>query len=98
DPPALEQFGDPLVGQDHEVLYQLVGLGLIDGTGGDNRAIAVERELRLERLDLERPNRPARGQRGRCPAGKRERALDRGGRLRATCEELVELLVAETGI
>ena len=53
DAAALEQLGDTLVGEDHQVLDQPVGLGLRDRVGARHLAV-LEAELGLEALDLER--------------------------------------------
>ena len=45
---ALAELGDLLVGEDHQLLDQPVGLGLLDGFGAHHRAVVVELELRLE--------------------------------------------------
>ena len=37
---SLAELGHPLVGQDHQVLDQAVGLGLVDGVGADHRSVA----------------------------------------------------------
>ena len=76
----LEQVGHLLVREDHQVLDQLVGLGLRDAVCADDRSVGVELELRLERLHLERAARAPLGQRSRCLARQLERLGDQLGR------------------
>ena len=56
---ALQQLGDLLVGEDHQVLDQPVGLGLLDSARSHDGPVRVELELGLERLDLQRGDLPA---------------------------------------
>ena len=83
DAATLEQLGDALVGEDHQVLDQAVGLGLRDRVGSDHLAI-LEAELGLEALHLERGARAAAGERRRGIPGeaRADDAIDSGGRAR----------------
>src|SRR5204863_8030323 len=98
DAPPLKELGDPLVGEDHQVLDELVGLGLEHRPGADHGSVAVELELGLERLDLERSDGPAGGERRRGPTREAERIADGRRRLGPAGEELVELVVVEAGV
>ena len=53
DATPLQVLGHLLVGEDHQVLDQPMGLAGGHRFGPDNRAVAIELELGLERLDLE---------------------------------------------
>ena len=53
DAAPLQQLGDALVGEDHQVLDQPVGLGLGHRPGAGDGAVGIEAELGLERLDLQ---------------------------------------------
>ena len=57
----LQAAGDGLVGRDHQVLDQLVRLGLLARHDAGDVPLAREVELRLDGLDRERPARRARG-------------------------------------
>ena len=97
DAATLEQLGDPLVGEDHQVLDQAMGLGLLHGLGTDHLTV-LETELGLEALYLERGARPAAGERRRGLARERQRLGDRIGGPPPAGEDLVELVVVEAGI
>ena len=53
DATALEQLGDPLVGEDHQLLDQAVGLGLPHRVGADDLSV-LEPEIGLRALHVER--------------------------------------------
>jgi hypothetical protein len=93
--PTVAELGDPLVGEDHQLLDQAVGLGLGHGARPDHRAVGVELELRLGGRHLKRAARTVLGQ----PGGRRARCLERLGyrlgRALVAREEAVELVVVE---
>ena len=94
DATALEQLGDLLVGEDHQLLDQAVGLGLLDRVRADDLSV-LEAELGLGALNVERRAGPAsREGRSRLPC-ERQRLGDPAGRPRPTAEDLVELVVVE---
>ena len=98
DAPALEQLRDPLVGEDHQVLDQPVGLGLRHRVGSDD--LARPRSGTRARSSPPRA-RSAAGARARAAAASRamrQRLGDPLRRPRPAGEDLVELLVVEAGI
>ena len=97
DAAALEELGDTLVREDHQVLDQPVGLGLRDRVGAGHPSV-LEAELRLEALHLERGAGAAPGEsRGRL-SGEGQRLGDRPWRPGTAREDLVELVVVETRV
>ena len=94
----LADLGNPLVGEDHQLLDQAVGLGLGDRVSPDHVPVGIELELRLGGRDLQRaPARVCRAappqRRGRSPVASRSPPA----RLLAG-EDAVELVVVEPAV
>ena len=78
-PATLAELGDALVGEDHQLLDQPVGLGLLDRVGADDVAVGVEAELGLGGRDLECRRRGG-ARAARPPPAGRARAAPRSPR------------------
>ena len=98
-PPALAELGDLLVGEDHQVLDQPVGLGLRDGVG---RATTAPSSSNSNSGSNDSTSSDPTGRRAASAAAARrarpERLGDLGGRPRAPGEDLVELVVVEARV
>ena len=94
---SLQQLGDPLVGEDHQLLDQGMGLGLWHRAGPDDVAV-LEVELGLEALHLERSSGAALCEHGSGPARELDRPDDRFGGPLAPGEDPVEMVVVEPSV
>ena len=94
---ALEQPRDLLVGEDHQLLDQAVGLGLDERVRGLDVAVGRERELRLGAPHLEAGGVGV-GNRRRRPPSRRDRIRDRVGGALGPGEDPVEVVVVEARV